>query len=393
LQSNSQPYLTTLTPLRGIAALIIVIYHSSIDITPFIPNGYTCFLDNAWLWVDFFFILSGFILCFAYGRYFKENIDKSVYKKYIGARFARVYPLHFITTIWVFICAVIIVHFTAHMSPFIAEAINPKALPACLLLIQSMHIYFLTPLNSPSWSLSTEWWVYMIFPFFVPFFFRLGNKGKILIGVAIIIFYIFLRYVLGPLNVSPHPTPTMNITANFGFFRCLAGFFTGMLLYTFYEHCSGFRIIKRDWFFFTVFLGMVAAMHFGVMDIIIIAFFPFILIAAAYNQTLVKRFLDTKVLQRLGDWSFSIYLVHTPIIFTFYAIQVLQNHKLLDDTVKATVQKPDYIVGMYICIALVILTLLIAPLFYRFVEIPSRNYFNKVFETKHKHINPESTEV
>ncbi|MEO8862105.1 MAG: hypothetical protein ABI358_11815 [Ginsengibacter sp.] len=54
-------------------------------------------------------------------------------------------------------------------------------------------------------------------------------------------------------------------------------------------------------------------MHFGVVDIIIIAFFPFILLPAAYNNTELKRILDIRALQRLGDWSFSIYMVHIPI--------------------------------------------------------------------------------
>ena len=393
MEAKSQPYLTTLTPLRGIAALIIVIYHCSIDIGPFMPDGHTHFLDNAWLWVDFFFVLSGFIMCYAYSKHFKENITRSSYKKYIGARFARVYPLHFITTIWAFVCAVIIVHLTAHMNPFLAEIINPKALPASLLLIQSMHLYFTAPLNTPSWSLSTEWWVYMIFPFVVPFFIRLKKSGQILTGIAIVAFYVFLRYIVGPITPSFHPGPTINIMTDFGFFRCLAGFFAGMLLFTFYEHGSGYRIIKRDWFFLLSFIGALVAMHFGVMDIIIIAFFPFILIAAAYNQTMIKRLLDTRPLQRLGDWSFSIYMVHMPIIFTFYAINVIQNPKLLDDTVKAAPQKPNYVVGMMICLVLVLLTLILAAIFYRFVEIPARNYFNKAFKTKHKEITPETTEV
>ena len=390
MQTKLQPYLTTLTPLRGIAALFIVIYHSNLMFAPILPSGYTQFLDSGWLWVDFFFVLSGFIMCYAYGKYFNERVNKTAYKKYIGARFARVYPLHFITTIWVFICSVIIVHFTAHMNSFLSEIINPKALPACLLLIQSLHIYFTPPLNTPSWSLSTEWWVYMIFPFFVPFFIRLKTAGKIIITMLIVASFILLRYKIGPLS---NPGPSINIMTDFGILRCLAGFFTGMLLFTFYEHRMGFNFIKRDWFFMLSFLGVIAAMHFGIMDIIIVAFFPFILISAAYNQTMVKRFLDTRVLQRLGDWSFSIYMVHVPIIFTFFTIKIIQDHKLIDDTVKAAPQKPNYIACVVMCIALVTLTLILAAIFYRFIEIPARNYFNKTFKTRQKEITPETLEV
>jgi peptidoglycan/LPS O-acetylase OafA/YrhL len=392
MQTKSQPYLTTLTPLRGIAALLVVIYHSNLMFIPFLPPGYTHFLDNGWLWVDFFFVLSGFIMCYAYGKYFNNGITKDSYKKYLGARFARVYPLHFITTIWAFVCVVCIVHFSTHLDPFFAEIFNPKAFPACLLLIQSLHLYFTPPLNTPSWSLSTEWWVYMLFPLFVPYFVRLKNPGKLLTALLIIAFYIVLRYWLGPLTYFK-PGPTLNIMTDFGLLRCLAGFFTGMLLFTFYQQDTGYKIIKQDWFFVLSVLGLVAAMHFNIMDIIIVGFFPFILIAAAYNQTRVKSILDTKVLQRLGDWSFSIYMVHVPIIFSFTAFSVYKKPSLFSSFANLISGKPNYTFGIIMCIVLLTLTIVIAAMIYRFAEIPARNYFNKVFKTKHKEIKPETLEV
>jgi peptidoglycan/LPS O-acetylase OafA/YrhL len=188
-----------------------------------------------------------------------------------------------------------------------------------------MHIgYFTAPLNTPSWSLSNEWWAYVIFPFILPLFVRLKSGGKIVATLLLIVFFVVLRYVIGPISYG-NPGPTINFLTDFGFLRCLAGFFTGMLLFTFYEHRAGYRIIKRDWFFVLSFISGLAAMHLGFMDIIILAFFPLIIISAAYNNTIIKRILDTRVLQRLGDWSFTIYMVHMPIIFTFYMFRVNKN--------------------------------------------------------------------
>jgi len=353
-----------------------------------LPPGYTSFLDSAWLWVDFFFVLSGFIMCYAYNKYFDKGVGWSNYKKYMGARFARVYPLYFITTIWSFIVCVLIVHYATSLDPFMAAIINPKALPACLLLIQSLHIYLTAPLNTPSWSLSAEWWAYMLFPFLVPFFVRLKTAGKLLTTLGMIGFYIVLRYVLGPLEPTFSPAPTINMIASFALLRCLAGFLTGMLLFTFYEHRSGFSIIKSDWFFAVCFFGVLAAMHFGVMDIIIVAFFPLILLSAAYNTTIVKRILDTYVLQRLGDWSFSIYLVHMPIISMLWLYGIKKDPSAFADFSKMVSQKPDYIQGLISLIIVLVLTLILAGLSYRFLEIPARNYFNKVFKTKRRQIDP-----
>jgi peptidoglycan/LPS O-acetylase OafA/YrhL len=134
-------------------------------------------------------------------------------------------------------------------------------------------------------------------------------------------------------------------------------------------------------------------MHFGMVDIGIIAFFPFILLSAAYNQTRIKRILDTRVLQRLGDWSFAIYMVHMPLIFMSFAFSVYKNPLLFASFIKYVTTKPDYPFGLGACMVLLTLTLIIASLMYRFVEIPSRNYFNKAFKTKHKEVTAESLEV
>lgn len=418
MQVKPPPYLTTLTPLRGIAALIVVVFHCNIMFIPFIPQGYTRFLDNGWLWVDFFFVLSGFIMCYAYGKYFSGGVKWDAYKRYAGARFARVYPLHFITTIWAFVSVVLILKSATHLDPFFAEVLNPKALPACLLLIQSLHLFFTPPLNSPSWSLSTEWWIYMIFPFMVTYFTHLKGVWKPVMVLFIVGFYVFLRYVIGPQTyfhpgfehavpksaMGPltyfHPGPTLNILTDFGLFRCLAGFITGMLTFTFYQHRSGYKFFSRDWFFILCLFGMLAAMHFGIIDLLIVAFFPVIILSAAYNITTIKRILNFRLLQRLGDWSFSIYMVHVPIIWTFTIFAFKKNRfvtadykVLLADFKAFTGQQPNYIFGLVMCVLIVVITLVISALTYRFIEIPARNYFNKVFKTKRRKISAESVEV
>lgn len=87
--------------LRGLAAVLVVFYHmkdishdrgSTID-------SFTGFFSYGYLWVDFFFILSGFILSYVYKLRLSEITSANkggVYKFYL-ARFARIYPLHLIT--------------------------------------------------------------------------------------------------------------------------------------------------------------------------------------------------------------------------------------------------------------------------------------------------------
>jgi peptidoglycan/LPS O-acetylase OafA/YrhL len=388
MASKSSPYLTTLTPLRGIAAILVALFHINRFYRPFLPPGHTQFLDLSWLWVDFFFILSGFIMCYVYGEHFNTGVRLKPFKEYIGARFARIYPLLFITTLAAFICALFIVPRTTSLDPGFAEMFDRKAVVPCLLLIQSMHIgYVCAPLNNPAWSLSTEWWTYMIFPFFMPYFSRLKSTGKWLTLLALIGFYAIIKFIEHT-NWGQHGTPP-NMITDFGFIRCLACFFTGMLLFTFYQHRNGYNILRKSWFFAVTFLTLIVALHLGINHMLIILLFPFMLIAAAYNQGLVKRFLDTKPLQRLGDWSFSIYLIHFPVIFFFYIFDAEKDPNLFS-SLDFFNRPPDYVHALIMCGVILTITLLLSALTYRYVEIPARNYFKKAFKTKLPRVNPET---
>ena len=93
-------YLKNLTPLRGIAALLILIFH--VQIILLYKNSLTGNWETALIWrmhlmVDFFFILSGFIMFHVYGDWFRDSVSWKKFRKFTLARFARVYPLHVFT--------------------------------------------------------------------------------------------------------------------------------------------------------------------------------------------------------------------------------------------------------------------------------------------------------
>ena len=184
-----------------------------------------------------------------------------------------------------------------------------------------------------------------------------------------------------------------NMMTDFGFLRCIVGFLTGMLLFTMYEHRSGESILRRDWVFLLFFAVTFYFMHRGVSHIAIIALFPFIIMSAAYNQTRVKRILDTKALQRLGDWSFSLYLVHIPIIFTFYIFDIRKDPTLFSDLFKFFDRPMDRGYAVIMCLVITGLSILVSSITYRWVELPARNYFNKLFKTSKPKLKPENVEV
>ncbi|WP_128546232.1 acyltransferase family protein [Larkinella soli] len=382
---HSVPYLTTLTPLRGIAALLVVIYHSDLMLAPFVDHSQTGFMKSGWLWVDFFFVLSGFVLTHAYGGHFREKVTWAGYRKYMLARFARVYPLHFLTLLAAVGVTVMVRAQADGMDPFLGAIFDLKAIPVSLVLAQSLHTCITAPLNTPSWSLSTEWWVYMVFPLLVGPFSRLRGIGRLgaLIGIAGL--FLGVMYYLVPnysdngfVKPGQYTPPTLNTLTDWGLVRCLAGFLLGMLFHELYRHGIGYRLLRSGWAFLASFVGVLAAMHFAIHDLLIVCFFPFIILTAAWNEDFIKRVLETRPLQRLGDWSFSIYMVHIPIAFFLTAVFILPNHPKMYSSFPAWMSTP-FPPGGPVCLVLLVLTLGTAALTYRYVEVPARNYINRRF--------------
>jgi peptidoglycan/LPS O-acetylase OafA/YrhL len=221
----------------------------------------------------------------------------------------------------------------------------------------------------------------MIFPLLVPLFANLKGRGRMLSLMGMVAFFLGLKYGLGPLESFDH-SPTINMIAKFAIFRCLGGFLLGMLLYEFYRHRTGFNLLKNSWCFVALSVCTLLAMHLGAEQLLIVALFPLLLLTAAYNTGSVKKLLDTPPLQRLGDWSFSIYMVHMPISFMLGIPDIIQDPALYADFMKLISRQPDYGLGVWKCIQLVVLTLLVAPLTYYYIEVPARNYLNRLFAAK-----------
>ncbi|GAB4034294.1 acyltransferase family protein [Spirosoma gilvum] len=379
--NQQSTYLSTLTPLRGIAALLVVIFHSGLYVTPVIDPAITLFIKQGWLWVDFFFVLSGFVLSHVYGHYFEQSVTRTRFLSYVGARFARVYPLHLFTLIWATMTAVLIRQEAAEIDPFLQPIFSYWGIPASLLLIQSMHLFPLAPLNAPSWSLSTEWWMYMLFPLLVRPLRNLSISGKVLAWLGLAAFYSFLMYYIAPHYSLTHEV-TINLIADWGFFRCGAGFGLGMLVYDAYRQNWGRQIAGNGLFFMGAFGAVLLSMHAGLHELLTIALFLPVILSAAYQTGWVKHVFNIRPLQRLGDWSFSIYMVHLPIINIFYVQWVHKNPMLLAHYSLSGPTNPNYTQGQIFCLMLVGITLTVAALTYYFIEVPARRYLNTRFNAK-----------
>ena len=135
------------------------------------------------------------------------------------------------------------------------------------------------------------------------------------------------------------------------------------------------------WFTCFSFTAIFLAMHFGLHDLIIIVLFALTILSAVYNQGRVKTFLDTKHLQLLGDWSFSIYMIHVLIIYLYWIIDIKANPEFFADLMLFLSMEPDYGKGLVRLFVLLTSTLVLSAITYRYVEVPLRNYLKNKIKT------------
>lgn len=158
--------LEALTSIRFFAAFFVLLSHLG-----FLKDSPYDFLyvEDGFVGVTLFFILSGFILSYSYRERLIQG--KVSYKKFWFSRIFRIYPLHFLTLL-------LAIPLSLNISNLIASIPN-------LFLFQSLipikSIYF--SLNAPSWSISTEMFFYTVFPILI-----LLNKNYILQFFLILIF-------------------------------------------------------------------------------------------------------------------------------------------------------------------------------------------------------------
>jgi peptidoglycan/LPS O-acetylase OafA/YrhL len=361
-------YISSLTSLRAFAALMVVVYHIEALLAKSITN--TMFISKGYMMVDLFFVMSGFIMLHVYGTTFSKNVSSAYFKKFINARFARVYPLHLFM-----LALAVAVHFATKEPP--TPVNNPAAIPTNLLLLHSFGIHKIFTWNVPSWSISAEWWSYMVFPFLVLFLATKKQWATIVLALAALLFYIAILYVLPRVNlfVPNMPNPhNLDVTYDYGFLRGLAGFICGLITYNFFNQEKLRAIFKKDVIGFAIIILLIVALHFGINDGLLIPIFMLLVFAIAANQSVLYNIGKLKPLQFLGDISYSIYLVHSAVIF-LVGVPILQKMGYVYKGPNSGLQI-SFLNGLLLTAAILAVVIVVSIITYYFIEKPCRKWIN-----------------
>jgi len=294
----------SLESLRGMAALIVALFHSG-----FYVGEKHIIIAQGEIFVDFFFILSGFVMACAYTD---KIIGGFSIKSFILLRFGRLYPLHLlILLVWlpyILAKAYGFHQFGMGSDPLIKS--NLFTFVSSLFLVNSLGVNDNLSWNYPAWSISVEFFTYIVFFIFVSSF-KSNFKVWQLMCVSVLAFSCLFA-------LTDH---SLLSTYEFGFFRCIGGFFLGSWLY----HVSmkikvlptkiQSSLVELVVIAITIFLVLNSAVSKEFQLASILSFGVIILLFAVQEQGIVSDLLKSKFMLMLGTFSYSIYMVHA-IVFS-----------------------------------------------------------------------------
>jgi len=291
-----------LTGLRAAAALWVLLYHLGFVVNRTLPDAGYALGRDGYLGVDVFFVLSGFILSLNYADRIRSRRDYGVF---LGHRLARLYPLHLFT-----LAAVLAL---AHGAMALGAPLNhPERYPldrhllANLLLVHAWGFEEILRYNLPSWSISAEFFAYLLFPAFAWLAGR--TRRPVLLGLLAAAASLgtvgVLRGLLGHSD--------LHVVRDHALVRVSGEFLAGCLLYRLYAaHASR---PPTPAVASTLLLGAVGATAFSPLAdwLMPAAACVLVYVLARGTGPGVGLFAAAPVVW-LGRISYSIYLVHLPV--------------------------------------------------------------------------------
>ena len=323
--ADTKPHYHLLDGLRGVAALMVIWYHV-FEGYAFAGGTTIDTFNHGYLAVDFFFILSGFVIGYAYDDRWGKNFTM---KDFIKRRLIRLHPMVIMGAVVGAITFYIQgsvqwdgthIGISMVLLSLLCTIFFIPAMPGVGYEVRGNGEMF--PLNGPCWSLFFEYIGNILYALFIR---RLSNKALtivvVLLGVALASFAIF--------NVSGYGNIGVGWTldgVNFigGLLRMLFPFSMGMLL------SRNFKPMKLRGAFWICTLVMIALFAVPYLEgtesictngiyeaFCIIIAFPILLWIGASGTTTDKK--STQICKFLGDISYPIYVIHYPFMYLFYA--------------------------------------------------------------------------
>lgn len=369
---DTKVHYAILDGLRGVAALMVVIYHI-FEGYAFAGGGIIESLNHGYLAVDFFFILSGFVVGYAYD----DRLGKSMKTKdFLKRRLIRLHPMVIMGAVLGAATFCIQgstqwdgteISISLVMLSMLCAMLFILAIPGGGYEIRGNGEMF--PLNGPSWSLFFEYIGNILYALFVR---RLSTKQLtaivVSLGIGYTAFAVFDASGYGNMGVG-WTLDSINFLG--GMLRMLFPFSMGLLLS---RNFKPFKVKGSFWLASSILIIIFAIPYIpsdgnicynGILEAVCVTLiFPILVRLGASGSTADHK--STAICNFLGRISYPLYMIHYPIMYLFYAW-------LIENKAPAFAKTWQAALGVYVtCIILALLCM-------KLYDEPVREYLAKKF--------------
>ncbi len=363
---------------RGLAAVFIILFHA--QVASHVRDA--ALVRAGEMFVDFFFVLSGFVIAHAYAGRIAGGADLG---RFMMLRIGRVLPLHLVM-LALFIAMEAGKAFVPGLGAPGDEAFTGtndfSAIFTNMFLVQVGTHDQLT-WNTPAWSIAAELVAYIVFGVAALFLGRLLG----LAAVAGAVLSLFVLWALAPKG--------MESTYDFGHFRAIYGLCIGVLAYQIMMAATARRglpaaargsIAASTAVELATVAGALAFMTYAYGTVAAFAapfVFAVVVLVFAAEKGLVSTFLRAKPLVAVGAISFSIYMVHMFLLMRVVNVARLTDKLTGTHTVTQMghggqgVDLGSNFAGDLLILAIVALTVAVSAVTYRLIERPGRDWFRR----------------
>lgn len=369
--ADTKPHYILLDGLRGVAALMVLWYHV-FEGFAFAKGSVIETFNHGHLGVDFFFLLSGFVISYAYDDRWKsrqrttvnsqQTTPKSLsLKDFFKRRLIRLHPMLVMGAFIGLICFLLQggvkwdgsstpIHWT--LIAFVLTLFFIPAYPGASYDIRGNAEMF--PLNGPSWSLFFEYIGNILYALFIR---KLSNKMlTVLVGATGILWIWFVAFDISGYDMIGIGW-TLDVVNFFGgLLRMMFPFTLGMLMARLFSQRTtdnrrqSFFTNNIFWIATIVLFALFSVPYISGEDVTsrvptlanislngiyelfcIMVVFPLIVWIAALSDSAQSKF-TLRISKFLGDLSYPLYIVHYPVMYLFYAWLIKNQYYTLGET-------------------------------------------------------------
>jgi peptidoglycan/LPS O-acetylase OafA/YrhL len=322
---TNKEFIPALTGIRAVCVYFIFFKHLNFFSPQLHPNLYL-FVNQFYCFLNYFFVLSGFLIYYKYNEI--SSLNKWKLYNYFVNRISRVFPI--------LILLISITFFLSYYHGYISAKETIKLYLLNITLLKGFSSTYLLTGIGPSWSMSVEELFYLLSPFIFLYAKNLSSLIRIILffyATGLLITFLFSLHPFEGFFSSYIFTAYATFFGRIFEFAC--GIFLGMIVKGNFKS-NFFKIPAKRMFSLglliiaaSMFLLYSIALHYNVMqaidiwpgvlvnNIMLPVGITFLFYSLVYYDSLLQRFLGSRIMTQLGNSTYSFYLLHTTFVLSY----------------------------------------------------------------------------